>query len=383
MTTSERAKAPSDVRPAFAPPPMVARTTQTTAATTAREAGPAPGATVRVPRSDLDDEKATTGQRALVGVFVVVPLLALIAAIPVAWAWGFLGWHDAIIALVFYWVSGLGITVGFHRYFTHGSFKAKTALRVALAVCGTLAIEGPVFNWVADHRRHHKYSDKEGDPHSPWRYGDDWKALSKGLVFAHVGWLFDPNKTSKEKFIPDLLADARIRRVHRLFPVLVLTSLLLPALIGGLWSMSWYGALTAFFWGSLVRIALLHHVTWSINSICHTFGSEEFEVRDKSRNVAWLAIASFGESWHNLHHADPTCARHGVLKGQLDPSARVIWAFEKLGWAYDIRWPDAGRLEAKRPVAATRKLGSMTRNRFTPIASRPAQMSDEMAGPAQ
>ncbi len=383
MTTSERAKAPSGVRPAFAPPPMAARTTLTTAATTAREAGAAPRATVRVPRSDLDDEKATTGQRALVGVFVVVPLLALIAAIPVAWAWGFLGWHDAIIALVFYWVSGLGITVGFHRYFTHGSFKAKTALRVALAVCGTLAIEGPVFNWVADHRRHHKYSDKEGDPHSPWRYGDDWKALSKGLVFAHVGWLFDPNKTSKEKFIPDLLADARVRRVHQLFPALVLTSLLLPALIGGLWSMSWYGALTAFFWGSLVRIALLHHVTWSINSICHTFGSEEFEVRDKSRNVAWLAIASFGESWHNLHHADPTCARHGVLKGQLDPSARVIWAFEKLGWAYDIRWPDAGRLEAKRPVTATRKLGSMTRNRFTPIASRPAQMSDEMAGPAR
>jgi len=383
MTTSERAKAPSGVRPAFAPPPTAARTTLTTGATTAREAGAAPRATVRVPRSDLDDEKATPGQRALVGVFVVVPLLALIAAIPVAWAWGFFGWHDAIIALVFYWVSGLGITVGFHRYFTHGSFKAKTALRVALAVCGTLAIEGPVFNWVADHRRHHKYSDKEGDPHSPWRYGDDWRALSKGLVFAHVGWLFDPNKTSKEKFIPDLLADARIRRVHQLFPVLVLTSLLLPALIGGLWSMSWYGALTAFFWGSLVRIALLHHVTWSINSICHTFGSEEFEVRDKSRNVAWLAIASFGESWHNLHHADPTCARHGVLKGQLDPSARVIWAFEKLGWAYDIRWPDARRLEAKRPVTATRKLGSMTRNRFTPIASRAGQMSDEMAGPAQ
>jgi stearoyl-CoA desaturase (Delta-9 desaturase) len=236
-----------------------------------------------------------------------------------------------------------------------------------------------VFNWVADHRRHHKYSDKEGDPHSPWRYGDDWKALSKGLVFAHVGWLFDPNKTSQEKFIPDLLADARIRRVHRLFPLLVLTSVLLPALIGGLWSMSWHGALTAFFWGSLVRIALLHHVTWSINSICHTFGSEEFEVRDRSRNVAWLAIASFGESWHNLHHADPTCARHGVLKGQLDSSARVIWAFEKLGWAHDVRWPDAGRLEAKRPATATRKLGSMTRRTLAPIASRTAQVSDEPA----
>ncbi len=384
MTTSaERAEAPSDVRPALASPPTAAPSGAApsgAAPAPAREAGAARRATVRIPRSDFDDQQATTGQRVLVGVFVVLPLLALLAAIPVAVATGFLGWHDAIIALVFYWVSGLGVTVGFHRYFTHGSFKAKTALRVALAVAGTLAIEGPVFNWVADHRRHHKYSDKEGDPHSPWRYGDDWKALSKGLVFAHVGWLFDPNKTSQEKFIPDLLADARIRRVHRLFPVLVLTSLLLPALIGGLWSMSWQGALTAFFWGSLVRIALLHHVTWSINSICHTFGSEEFEVRDKSRNVAWLAIASFGESWHNLHHADPTCARHGVLKGQLDPSARVIWALEKLGWAYDVRWPDEGRLEAKRPATATRKLGSMTRRALTPITSRAAHISDEPAG---
>jgi stearoyl-CoA desaturase (delta-9 desaturase) len=125
--------------------------------------------------------------------------------------------------------------------------------------------------------------------------------------------------------------------------------------------MSWPGALTAFFWASLVRVALLHHVTWSINSICHTFGATEFEARDRSRNVAWLAVASFGESWHNLHHADPTCARHGALKGQLDPSARVIWALEKLGWVYDVRWPDEQRLAAKRPATATRKLGSMTR----------------------
>jgi stearoyl-CoA desaturase (delta-9 desaturase) len=330
-------------------------------------------------RPDFADEQASTFQRALVGIFVVVPLLALIAAIPLAWGWG-LGWHDVVIALVFYWATGLGITVGFHRYFTHGSFKARTGLRVALAVFGTMAIEGPVFNWVADHRRHHKYSDREGDPHSPWRYGDDTKALTKGLAYAHMLWLFDPNKTSQEKFIPDLLTDRKLQRVHKLFPVLVLTSLLAPALIGGLWGMSWHGALTAFFWGSLVRIALLHHVTWSINSICHTFGDEEFEVRDKARNVSWLAIASFGESWHNLHHADPTCARHGVLKGQLDPSARVIWALEKLGWAYDVRWPDARRLEAKRPAGATRKLGSMARYRLESMTARTARPGDETAG---
>jgi len=316
--------------------------------------------TIRTARPDFEEEPTSTFKRVLVGVFVAVPLVALVAAIPLMWGWG-LGWHDVVIALVFYWVSGLGITVGFHRYFTHGSFKAKTGLRVAMAIAGSLAIEGPVITWVSDHRRHHKYSDKEGDPHSPWRYGDDWKALSKGLLYAHIGWLFDPNQTSQQKFSPDLLADRRIKTVDKLFPALVAVTLLLPPLIGGLWGMSIHGALTAFFWASLVRVALLHHVTWAINSICHTFGAEEFEVRDKSKNVAWMAIASFGESWHNLHHADPTCARHGALKGQLDPSARVIWAFEKLGWAYDVRWPDEDRLTAKRPTAATRKLGNWTR----------------------
>jgi stearoyl-CoA desaturase (delta-9 desaturase) len=325
----------------------------------------------RAARPDVEDEQTSLAQRVLVGVFVAIPLAALVAAVPLLWGWG-LGWHDIVIALVFFCVSGSGITVGFHRYFTHGSFKAKTGLRVALAIAGSLAIEGPVITWVSDHRRHHKYSDKEGDPHSPWRYGDDWKALSKGLLYAHIGWLFDPNKTSQEKFSPDLLADARIRRIDRAFPALVAVSLFLPALIGGLWGMSWQAALTAFFWASLVRIALLHHITWSINSICHTFGSEDFEVRDRSRNVTWLAILSFGESWHNLHHADPTCARHGALKGQIDISARIIWAFEKLGWAYDVRWPDEDRLSAKRPATATRKLGSMTRRASQVRGAAPA-----------
>jgi stearoyl-CoA desaturase (Delta-9 desaturase) len=322
--------------------------------------GPDDPVTKRAPTSEFKDELATTFQRFLVGLFVGLPTLALIAAIPLAWGWA-LNWHDIVICAVFYTISGLGITVGYHRYFTHGSFKAKTGLRVALAIAGSLAMEGPVITWVSDHRRHHKYSDREGDPHSPWRYGTDTKALAKGLVYAHLIWLFDPNQTSQEKFSPDLLADKRIKAVDKAFGPLVAVSLLLPALIGGLWGMSWQGALTAFFWASLVRIALLHHVTWSINSICHTFGIEEFDVRDKSRNVNWLAIPSFGESWHNLHHADPTCARHGALKGQIDISARVIRWCEQLGWAYDVRWPDVDRLTAKRPADATRSLGSMTK----------------------
>jgi stearoyl-CoA desaturase (Delta-9 desaturase) len=266
---------------------------------------------------------------------------------------------------VFYMVSGLGISMGYHRYFTHGSFKAVRPFKIALGVAGTLAIEGPLLTWVADHRRHHKYSDREGDPHSPWRFGNDWKALIKGLGFAHIGWMFDSNRTSQEKFCPDWLADADICRVSRSFSWLTAVSLLAPAAIGGLWAWSWAGAVTAFFWASLVRVAFLHHVTWSINSICHTFGKEEFEVRDKSRNVNWLAILSFGESWHNLHHADPTCARHGVLKGQIDIAARLIWVAEKLGWVYDVRWPDETRLNGKR--TGTRQLGSMTKR----AAARP------------
>jgi stearoyl-CoA desaturase (delta-9 desaturase) len=311
-------------------------------------------------RPDLEPGGTSTTHQVLVAIFVIVPLLAVLAAAPFAWGWG-LGWHDIVLALIFYVISGLGISAGFHRYFTHSSFKANRPLRIALAVAGSLAFEGPLLNWVADHRRHHKYSDREGDPHSPWRFGTDTRSLAKGLGYAHMGWMFEGNRTSQDKFCPDLLADPDMRRISRWFPLFVVVSLLAPALAGGLWSMSLHGAITAFFWAGLVRVALLQHVTWSINSICHTFGKEEFETRDKARNVAWLAIASFGESWHNLHHADPTCARHGVVKGQIDISARLIWFFEKLGWAHDVRWPSETRLSPKRRGAARKPLGPMTR----------------------
>jgi stearoyl-CoA desaturase (Delta-9 desaturase) len=321
---------------------------------------PVPQVTRRTPLPEIEPEPTGPLAQFLVGVFVAVPLLALLAAIPLAAVWGLISWQDAVIGLVFYVVSGMGISMGFHRYFTHSSFKANRGRKIALAVAGSLAIEGPVLTWVADHRRHHKYSDKEGDPHSPWRFGNDWKALTKGLGYAHIGWLFNPNRTSQARFCPDLLADRDVSRISRLFPLWVAVSLLLPALIGGLWTLSLVGALTAFVWASLVRICLLHHVTWSINSVCHTFGNEDFEVRDKSRNVAWLAIPSFGESWHNLHHSDPTCARHGALKGQIDISARVIAWAERLGWAYDVRWPDGNRLSARLTGVRGKSLGSMT-----------------------
>ncbi|MFI6508685.1 acyl-CoA desaturase [Streptosporangium sp. NPDC050855] len=310
------------------------------------EERPAPG-----PKSDVDPERKTLPEIITFGVVVGAPLVALLVAIPFAWGWG-LGWSDVLIAGVFYVVTGLGVTVGLHRHFTHGSFKAKRPLKIALGIAGSLAMEMSVLDWVATHRKHHKFSDKDGDPHSPWRFGTGFVAVSKGLLWAHMGWLFETDRANRQKYAPDLVKDPDIVRLHKLFPVLAITTIVAPALLGGLLTWSWWGMATGFFWGTLVRIGLLHHVTWSINSICHVFGEEVFESRDKSRNVWWLAIPSFGESWHNLHHSDPTCARHGALKGQIDLSAGVIRMFEKAGWAYDVRWPTPERLAAKR-IATT------------------------------
>ena len=294
------------------------------------------------------------GMRTTIGIFVAVPLLAVVLAIPVAWG-GWLGWTDLILAAIFYVIAAAGITVGFHRHFTHGSFKAPTWVSVALAVAGSTAVEGSLDQWVADHRRHHARSDEEGDPHSPWRYGTTRRALAKGLVFAHVGWLFDGQQTSIERYAPDIRANAALQRVSRYFPWIVVSTILAPAILGGLLTWSWEGALTALFWAGLVRIALVHHVTWSINSICHVFGQRPFRTRDNSTNNRWLALPSLGESWHNLHHAEPTAARHGVLRGQVDISAGIIRAMERLHLARDVRWPSPARLAAKLQDPALRQ----------------------------
>ncbi|MFK0255899.1 acyl-CoA desaturase [Streptomyces sp. NPDC090445] len=292
------------------------------------------------------EHKRSVEQIALL-LFITVPFLALLAAVPLAWGWG-VSWLDLGLMAFMYFLTCHGITVGFHRHFTHGSFKAKRPLRIALAVMGSMAVEGPLVRWVADHRKHHRYSDQEGDPHSPWRFGETLPALLKGLWWAHVGWLFDSEQTDQHKYAPDLIKDPALRRVSRDFVLWTAVSLAVPPLVGGLVTLSWWGAFTAFFWGSLVRVALLHHVTWSINSICHAVGRRPFRSRDRSGNVWWLAVLSCGESWHNLHHADPTSARHGVLRGQVDSSARLIRWFERAGWATDVRWPSGARIDARR-----------------------------------
>ncbi|MFF1340963.1 acyl-CoA desaturase [Streptomyces sp. NPDC058290] len=310
------------------------------ASATSDSDSPAPSATLG------GESKRSVEQIALL-LFIVVPFLALLAAIPLVWGWG-VSWLDLGLMVFMYFLACHGITIGFHRYFTHGSFKAKRPLRIVLAVMGSMAVEGPLVRWVADHRKHHKFSDHEGDPHSPWRFGETVPALMKGLWWAHIGWLFDEEQTNQQKYAPDLVKDPAIRRISRDFVLWTIVSLAIPPLVGGLVTMSWWGAFTAFFWGSLVRVALLHHVTWSINSICHAVGKRPFKSRDRSGNVWWLAVLSCGESWHNLHHADPTSARHGVLRGQVDSSARLIRWFELAGWATDVRWPSRDRIDARR-----------------------------------
>ncbi len=294
----------------------------------------------------LISHRRGSGEMLILKTFLLVPFVALLAAVPIVWGWG-MTWVDLGLAAVFYTVGTLGVTVGYHRYFTHGAFKAGRPLRVALAIAGSFAVQGSVIFWVASHRRHHAFADREGDPHSPWLFGTSPSALLRGFWHAHMGWMFSREVTNYERFAPDLVADKDLRVVNRYFWLWITLSLALPAVLGGLISWSWWGAVTGFFWAGLVRIAFLHHVTWSVNSICHLVGERPFASRDKAANFWPLAILSMGESWHNSHHADPTCARHGVLRGQVDVSARVIWLFEKFGWARDVRWPKPERLAAK------------------------------------
>jgi stearoyl-CoA desaturase (delta-9 desaturase) len=315
----------------------------------------------------------------ITGVLVIAPLAAVVAVGIRAGGHG-VPLLDLWVALAFYAVAGHGATIGFHRYLTHRAFKAKRPLRIALAVAGCLAVEGGPISWVALHRRHHRFSDAEGDPHSPYRFGTTPFAQLKGLIYAHVGWLFTGPSAQPEVYAPDLLADRDIRIVDRLFPFVAISSVLAPFFLGWLITGRLSGALGMLLWAGLVRIAVLHHVTWSVNSICHVLGERPFRTRseDRARNFWPLAIISMGESWHNLHHADPTCARHGVDRFQLDSSARLIRWFEAAGWATEVRWPQPDRLSARRRSAADGRDPAFAENNRRPEA----QPTRTRSGPA-
>lgn len=294
------------------------------------------------------NEREAKFQRRSVLVITLAPLIGFMFAMYSLWGAGF-SYVDLGIMITTYYFAGLGVTVGFHRLLTHHSFQAKPWVRGLLAIAGSFAIQGSVISWVAAHRRHHAFSDHEGDPHSPHLdEGEGVAGVLRGLWHAHVGWLFSPEKTELDRWAPDMLRDPVIQRVDRLFPLWAVISLTLPALLGLAITQTLTGAATAFFWGGLARVFLLHHVTWSINSICHFYGKRPFETTDHSTNNWALSILSFGESWHNNHHAFPTSARHGIMRGQLDTSAAVIRLLEKTGLASSVKQPSPKQLSAKR-----------------------------------
>ena len=288
--------------------------------------------------------------------FTVTFAPAVIFVLACAQVWGsVLSWSDVVVFFVMYVASGLGITVGFHRLFTHRAFKTSTTLRVALAVLGSAAVEGPVIEWVAYHRRHHAFSDEEGDPHSPHvGHGEGWGAALRGLLWAHVGWVvLSREPADEDRYAPDLMADPAIRFVDRTFVLWLLVGLAVPFGLGVALTGTIRGGLTGMLWGGAVRILVLHHVTFSINSLCHVFGEQRFDTGDESRNLRWLAPFSFGEAWHNNHHAFPTSAEHGMGRTEWDISALFIRLLEKTGLAWDVVRVSPEALAAKsRPVAS-------------------------------
>jgi stearoyl-CoA desaturase (Delta-9 desaturase) len=287
----------------------------------------------------VDDGEAgfATVDRVANVVVTVVPVGLVGVAAWLTWG-GALSWPDVVVFTVTYLLTGMGITVGFHRLFTHRSFKTSAPMRGLFAALGSAAVEGPVIEWVANHRKHHQFSDQPGDPHSPHvDHGGGWRGALGGLFHAHVGWLFDDQPMAdEERYAKDLLADPVVRFIDRTFLLWVLVGLAFPFALGYVLTGTLVGGLTGLLWGGAVRMFFLHHATFSINSLCHFFGRRRFVTDDESRNLVWLALPTMGEAWHNNHHAFPTSARHGLRWWQLDPSAWLILALEHLGVVWDV-----------------------------------------------
>ncbi|HEX3510309.1 MAG TPA: acyl-CoA desaturase [Solirubrobacteraceae bacterium] len=288
---------------------------------------------------------------------VVIPFAAVLAGAVILWR-HFLGPRDLAIFAAMYLVSAFGVTIGYHRLLTHRAFKTRAWLRYTLAVMGSLSVQGAVIDWVADHRKHHTFTDEEGDPHSPHAgAGAGLGGMLSGLWHAHVGWLFETHgQASSKRFAPDLVSDPVMRRINRGFPLIALAGLLVPFLLGLAISGGSLvdGGLSALLWGGLVRIFLVHHVTWSINSICHFFGRRRFETDDESTNVFWLALPSLGEAWHHNHHAFPRSAFHGLRWYELDPSGWLILGLERIGLAWDVVKVTPERAREKLAASAAR-----------------------------
>jgi stearoyl-CoA desaturase (delta-9 desaturase) len=270
---------------------------------------------------------------------VLVPLLGVVTAPLLLWGWGF-GWVEFGLLLGMYILTALGVTVGFHRLFTHRSFETNPVIRFVLAALGSMAVEGSVLKWAALHRRHHQHSDTPDDPHTPHHQGRGLWGVIRGFWHAHIGWAFKADTADLERYVKDLRQSTCVRVASALFPLWIVAGLAIPAILGGILSSSWLGVLLGFVWGGLVRVFLVHHVTWSVNSVCHLWGTRPYPERDHSRNNLVLGILALGEGWHNNHHAFPTSARHGLRWWQIDVSYYVILLLALLRLAWKIRLPD-------------------------------------------
>jgi stearoyl-CoA desaturase (delta-9 desaturase) len=297
---------------------------------------------------DIEPVAHETLDRIMTGTVSVVPFLALGIVGWQLWA-SWLHWSDLAVFAILYVLTGLGVTVGFHRLFTHRSFKTSRWLRGVFAALGSVAIEGPVISWVADHRKHHAFADQPGDPHSPHvDHGVGWRGALRGLAHAHMGWLFLHNQRgARKRYAPDLLADPVVAWVDRTFVYWAVGGMVAAFGLGWLIGGTLTAALTGLLWGGAVRLLVLHHVTYSINSLCHFFGRRRFDTGDESRNLAWLSVLSFGESWHNNHHAFPTSATHGLRWWELDVASLVIGGLERVGLAWDVVRIDPARQQTK------------------------------------
>jgi stearoyl-CoA desaturase (delta-9 desaturase) len=300
------------------------------------------------PHADLHGVRASAFVRGATIAAVVIPPIAVVAAMVLAWG-GWFTWVDLVLFGVLYVITGLGITIGYHRLYTHRSFTARGPVAAFFAICGGMAGQGPLIWWAATHRKHHQHSDHEHDPHSP-HAGRKPGVVGwmRAFLHAHIGWLFADLTPDLERYTPDLVADRTTVRINQLFPLWMALGFVIPAVIGGLVSGTWAGAGLGLLWGGVVRLCALHHVTWSVNSVCHLWGAKEYASGDESRNNAVMGVLALGEGWHNNHHAFPASARHGLKWWQFDLSWIIIRSLEIVGLAHKVRVPRPDRLAARR-----------------------------------
>jgi stearoyl-CoA desaturase (Delta-9 desaturase) len=304
----------------------------------------APATERELPHAAPLNARATKFARRLALATVILPFVGFVVSVVFLWQRA-IGLVELLLLFSFYTLTTLGVGVGYHRLYAHRGFQTSTPVKVILAILGSMAAEGPVLFWVAVHRRHHTCSDRDGDPHSPHLHGDGTLNALRGFWHAHTGWMLRPELTGWAYYVPDLLRDRVLFQVNRLYFLWMMLSLLLPALLGGLLTWSVRGVLLGFLWGGLVRIFLVHHTTWSINSVCHIFGSRPFQNRDYSANNFWMALLSFGEGWHNNHHAFPSSVRHGLKWWQIDISGYVIQGLQATGLAWNVKVPNSKTIE--------------------------------------